>query len=861
MRIVESRPSPHFSPISLASVYNKNIVSLTEVDCSTRVLAGREHLLCGENVLWGIPFRCGEEGGRPNILVLRDEEVLLTLTDLVRARFLVFLHTADFKESTPDSDGIFRPMMGNPRLGELVCEYVLVYTDGSTCRLPIRRRFEISEFQHNSGESSFACVPHRKPTSFHTNSEELNRGRVPGRLWGFSQYRTSAPSGEPMRHWLYAAENPHPEKALSAIRFLPEEGTTFIFALSACNLTLNPLRWNMRTKLHLDLPPEMRPDLGEEEDWLNIDLGQIISIRPSLDYDHEQWTESKENVRPQITEGGFIVEYTAHPDALLYLGKQGASCVKLADLGSRSETAGGASLTGIPSAERKVRLRVLDKYTGRPVPARIHVHGQAGEYLPPMNRHRIPNPFWFEDYGTDYVQGEHYCTYIDGEAEFKLPFGQVFVEVTKGFEITPKRVVFTVDAQTDALTVELERVLPWRQKGWVTADTHVHFLSPQTAFLEGEAEGVNVVNLLASQWGEFFSNIGDFDGRTTVGERKEGDGEYLVRVGTENRQAVLGHISLLGYEGRMILPVTTGGPDESALGDPVEATMSTWAAQCRAQNGLAILPHFPMPRAEGAAAIVLERIDAVEPFRCPHGGISPYSLSDWYRYLNCGYHVAAVGGTDKMSAGTAVGTIRTYTLIKDAPFSYDSWKNAVRRGLTFVSCGPLIDFCVDGREPGARIDLPGAGTVDIVWQVASVTIPVTEVELVVNGEIREVRAVDTANGSYAGHWALKLDTSGWIALRVRGGYPGKPKIIAAHTSAIMVTVAGKSCFNAPDAMTILTQIEGATAYVQTIGTKAETAVYEQLIATLTAAHRALHNRLHRLGRYHQHSVVDDHHNS
>jgi len=30
---------------------------------------------------------------------------------------------------------------------------------------------------------------------------------------------------------------------------------------------------------------------------------------------------------------------------------------------------------------------------------------------------------------------------------------------------------------------------------------------------------------------------------------------------------------------------------------------------------------------------------------------TPYSLSDWYRYLNCGYLVAAVGGTDKMSAG------------------------------------------------------------------------------------------------------------------------------------------------------------------------------------------------------------------
>ena len=131
--------------------------------------------------------------------------------------------------------------------------------------------------------------------------------------------------------------------------------------------------------------------------------------------------------------------------------------------------------------------------------------------------------------------------------------------------------------------VELEKVLPWRERGWVTADTHVHFLSPMSALLEGAAEGVNVVNLLASQWGELMTNVGDFDGRTTWGSREAGgDGEYLVRVGTENRQHVLGHISLLGYSGRIIAPMTTGGPDESALGDPIEILLTEWARQCKA---------------------------------------------------------------------------------------------------------------------------------------------------------------------------------------------------------------------------------------------------------------------------------------
>ena len=76
-----------------------------------------------------------------------------------------------------------------------------------------------------------------------------------------------------------------------------------------------------------------------------------------------------------------------------------------------------------------------------------------------------------------------------------------------------------MSADSDEFVFELEKALDWRERGWVTADTHVHFLSPQTALLEGAAEGVNVVNLLASQWGEMFSNVSDFDGRSTWARR------------------------------------------------------------------------------------------------------------------------------------------------------------------------------------------------------------------------------------------------------------------------------------------------------------------------------------------------------
>src|SRR5690606_15098260 len=137
--------------------------------------------------------------------------------------------------------------------------------------------------------------------------------------------------------------------------------------------------------------------------------------------------------------------------------------------------------------------------------------------------------------------------------------------------------------------------------------------------------------------------------------------------------------------------------------------------------------------------------------------------------------VPAVGGTDKMSADTAVGTVRTYARLRpDEPFSYEAWMEAVRRAETFVTYGPLLDFAVDGRPMGSRLSLPpGGGALDVTWEVASVTVPVSRVELIVNGEIRESQAVDPQGG--AGAWRVRLEQSAWLALLVRGHYRDKPE--------------------------------------------------------------------------------------
>ena len=846
--IKDGPKSPLFAPVPLKG--NVTLADLAKANVSREMIRQAPHAPTGSLSSWGIPFKIGKA------ILVTDKPVTVKVNRL-KTRWLVFMHTCDRKACTPGEGGIVSPYRGFAHLGQHAADYVVVYEDGSELRLPIICRRQIGPYLRPWGENCFDAVGYKEPYPLCDDARDKNENRA----WGYVQFRTLTADLEPWMNWLWAWENPDPRKAIVGLRFEPGEEAVIVSAISASDVATTPIRWGARRKTILKLPrgqefDPARDDFGRLKQ-IRIDMGQIISATRRPVYPNERWGKTYNNKVPLVSDCELLIEYTAHPQACFHL--PGGKCIPVAKLEGAEKV---GPLQVVPPALQRVTIRVVEKGSRKMVPVKLHVHGQAGEYLAPVDRHRIPNPFWFQDYSVDFThQGVHHCTYIPGETTIDLPLGKAYVEISKGFEIKPIRQVVRVSKATREITFEIEKVLPWREAGWVTADTHVHFLSPHSALLEGAGEGVNVVNLLASQWGELMTNVGDFDGKTTLGVKEAGgDGEHLVRVGTENRQHVLGHISLLGYSGNIIAPMTTGGPDESAMGDAVQCLLTEWAQQCRKQGGVVILPHFPNPRAEHAATLVSGNVDGVEmtSWGDHYHGIDPYSLSDWYRYLNCGYMAAAVGGTDKMSAGTAVGTVRTYArLRKNEEFTYDAWKDAVRRADTFVTYGPLLEFAVDGKPAGTKMQMSATGgTVDVAWRIASVTVPMSRVDLVINGEIRQSRAVRSDEDS--GCWSVKLDRSSWLALLVRAEYPEKPEMIAAHSSPVMVDVAGMPFMAAADAMTILEQIEGSLAYIDSVGTRAETAAYKRMRLVLTAAHRQLHNRMHAAGQFHKHSSIDDH---
>ena len=835
--------STRFAPVPLKG--NSTLQELERASLSKTLNQSAPQAPRGSVVCWGIPFRI------ESVLLLKDAPVTEKL-DSLKAQWLVFMHTTDREELEWNQEGFLSPTRGFGRLSERVADYVVVYADGSEEHLQIRRRHQVNMFRKPWGETCFEAVSQTKPYPVPSSAGS----------WGVAQTRTAGGENDAWLNWLWAWANPNPEKPIREIRFEPKAGALILSAISAGSASSHPLRWETRQKAILKLPGEQKFDYSRDRrgqlPQIQIDMGQVISAQRRRIYPNENWPDTENNRIPDFSQDEVHIEYSAHRDARVHFGD--GSTVEVSQL---MDGRASATLTPVNPAVRRVRLRVADKASGRVIPVRLHVHGESSEYLPPVDRHRYPNSRWFEDYCAEYQEAaRHYSVYMPGETIIDLPLGKVYLEVSKGFEFRPIRRVFEVKPETEEINLQIEKVLDWRERGWVTADTHVHFLSPPTAQLEGSAEGVNIINLLASQWGELMTNVGDFDGKTTFGSREAGgDGEWLVRVGTENRQHVMGHISLLGYGGNIIAPMCSGGANEAALGDPIDVLLTEWAERCRDQGGIVVLPHFPEPRAENAMAIVEGKIDGIELCSLGRGsnGIDPYSLSDYYRYLNCGYYVPVVGGTDKMSAALAVGRVRTYARIPDGvEFTYESWKEVIRRGQTFVSWGPLMEFSVDGKPSGSRIRMKRAGgTVDVAWELASATVPMTRVDLVVNGEIRESRTIDPAEAR--GNWSVRLDRSSWIALLVRGRYYSDTlEMIAAHSSPVMVEVENSEFFSAADAVTILDQIEGSLAYLDTVGTHAQTEAYKRMRMRLTSAYRNLHNKLHQQGHYHEHTAATDH---
>jgi len=832
-----------FTPVDLSAFFNSSPREFGK-DLSDWQRRDLEGIPAGNQQLRGVPFLLGTGGDKASWLVVRTQRVDVPLPRQ-DASYVCLAQFCDWFE--PDS---IKPGEEDVnKVGERLADAVLVYADGSEEAGPIRRRFEVNSPSTSWGQLSFAAQPHRADGASRL-TDPLEQGTDWGELQTVVQDRAYGNG----TLWLWALANPHPDRPLKALSLRGAGGPLVVCGLTLFHGREHPLRYGRLSLYRITLP---EGGAEEKDRWqASADLGVVARTYTLGEFQAERWLSAPDagiGERQQPPKGSrhLYLEVTAAADATLSLRDTRSGRTYQFDL---SRAVSGQEVPATESGARievlephKVWLhgRVTDAASGRPTPVRLAFRSREGRYIPPYGHRTEINAGWFQDYGADVKLMDSSFAYVDGTFQVELPVGEVFLEYTKGLEYNPVRRRLNIQPGQRELNLEVSRFTDLRNQGWMTADTHVHFLSPSTAVLEGQAEGLNLVNLLAAQWADLFTNVGDL----SHGPLTSSDGETTVWVGTENRQHLLGHLGLLGGHGEPVFPMSASGPSESYLGDPVWTSLADWTDSCRKREGLVVAVHFPYPIAELAADMVLGKIDAVEIY--PYGDyFNTLRLRDWYRYLNCGYRVPCVGGTDKMGAYMPVGANRTYAHVGKEPCNFANWAKAVRSGNTFATTGPLLLLQVDGRVPGEEITMSNAGGTLQVRVEARGFVPFHKLEVVWNGRVAASREASGGTRELKLEEKLKISGPGWIAARCasrHGPTTGWSLGIQAHTSPVYVRVPGQDLFSAPAASYMLTLVEGARTWVDTLATRPDKERFERVHKTLEEARQHLHGRLHKHG--------------
>ena len=487
--------------------------------------------------------------------------------------------------------------------------------------------------------------------------------------------------------------------------------------------------------------------------------------------------------------------------------------------GAVRKTTGYLQLTVVDSRTGEImaaRVEVLDQERQTHVPPEaLPVAGDCGwfpihRWIPgaaawQMRRHlrpEVPNPYT----GTTQF-------YLSRSVRMRLPAGRYVIRAFRGIEYTiAKREAEVRGNVTTSLTIPVERWIDMRSQGWYSADDHLHISRPDATFDATlakwmEAEDIDVANLL---------QIGAAHSVHFAAQYKFGKpsvyqvGGKILASGQENpRTHVLGHSITLGASRWLDFPKNYLEYDR------------VWR-EARREGGISGFAHWGIGGADDGLAVWIPEklIDFLEVF-----GFGLAYYDSWYELLNLGVRIPPTAGSDYPCSDSLPGRERFYTRLA-GPLNYGSWINAVRRGQTFITNGPIIDLHVNGAGIGDELHLSGPSAVEVEGNVRfdPARDDVKTLELVRQGEVVSSIATRLRPGEIRLHITLPVRESTWLALRASGEKLGEtsvnlaadvqwaisvdrpsneevrrrvpdrrvPRPSAAHTAAIFVTLAGTS---------------------------------------------------------------------
>ena len=419
----------------------------------------------------------------------------------------------------------------------------------------------------------------------------------------------------------------------------------------------------------------------------------------------------------------------------------------------------------------------------------------------------------------------HHRPFFHGhDVTVAVPAESLHVVCARGLEFE-RTELDVLPAAGETLVVECDprRLFDPTAEGWYGGDLHVHMnysgdlvCAPSEAARMQLGEGLHLVNLVAANFSTSLVYDRDMLKQFAGADLPWSTDDAVARVGVEYRNDLLGHVHALGPSGpptryyagheqsdhpedwppnkvaceeMRVLGATVGYPHPAFTAFPADWSIARFFQTPRSVEARELVAD--------AALGVVDSVDLISPFD-DEGAVFLY-----HRLLSCGLRLAATAGTYaflSFSHGPGVasnppGWGRVYAHLGDRGLSVEAFKEAIREGRTVVTNGPWLAFEVNGRGPGAVLDMVAGDRLDIRARVQG---PGAE-HLTLVGPDGVVADGDAAS-------ELRFETTledgpTWIAAVARGtGHPNTlDESVLAHTSPVYVDVAGRRVAREADA--------------------------------------------------------------
>lgn len=444
------------------------------------------------------------------------------------------------------------------------------------------------------------------------------------------------------------------------------------------------------------------------------------------------------------------------------VGRRSLVSIAASVLGALLATSAAVISFAAPRSDGQLEIEIVDKDTGQPIAARIHLKSTRGR------------PVTLRPPGSA-AYGDHF--YADGRVTLPLPVGQYTMEI----EATPE--YRTINSQPfeiqrhadDSKRVEIPRFADLAAEGWWAGDLDVS-RPPAELPLAMRAEGLNFVAVNSSATppnasgrkptqqvvdnpAAAHSNDRVFVDTSAILDQRAGGGLLVFDA----------HPSLDFKLATSSVPTSLTVLREAAQagGHVVARTPFAWDLPVWLASGeldaIALIQHHSRRN----------DVDDQEDDGRPRDkslfpgnkGNGRWSEAIYYHVLNCGLRIPPAAGSGSGTNGSPLGNNRVYVYCGDE-FSAERWWEGLIAGRVFVTNGPLLRPIVEGRPPGHVFSLrPGEKLALEIGLELATRVPIEYLQIVKNGQVEaEVRLADW-KGKIGRLPPVVFDDSGWFLVR------------------------------------------------------------------------------------------------